>query len=322
MGFVDLVEELGQKPWEILRDVDLRPSLLLDADELIPVKSYLGALDLAAKLTHRENFGLLLGRRQGVGKLGPVAMLAKQCENLRESLSIICRYVMLHDPCAVVFLEQQGDRCSLHYSHKTTESINHRHICDVATVVSCDLIRSYAGKHWSPLRVSFGHAKPRSLKEYREIFNAPIFFDQPQYSVTFETALLENSPCDPDPEIKRFFRKNVVEQDRQYTENIVVQVEHLVITMLGGGCNERRVADALQMSRRTLQRKLKIEGSSFSQLLAGIRFKLACRYLSASHISLSDLADALGYSELSAFTRFFTGYYGCSPSQYREIHSE
>lgn len=92
-------------------------------------------------------------------------------------------------------------------------------------------------------------------------------------------------------------------------------VTQLIRSMLGAGrCTEEAVANVLQINRRTLQRNLKAEGVSFRELLTQIRGDLAEQYLRESAISLTDLAGVRGYSELSAYTRFFKTPFWCPPN--------
>ena len=80
---------------------------------------------------------------------------------------------------------------------------------------------------------------------------------------------------------------------------------------------EERLAEALSMSRRTLQRKLAENGLSYRVILDKIRHDLARRHLGSDEKSLTDIAFMLGFSEQSAFARAFKRWQGVSPSEYR-----
>jgi AraC-like DNA-binding protein len=73
----------------------------------------------------------------------------------------------------------------------------------------------------------------------------------------------------------------------------------------------------MAMDSRTLQRKLQNQGYSFKQLTDEVRASLAAQHLSNSNKPLTEIAEILGYSELSAFSRFFQRIYGKSPSEWR-----
>lgn len=77
------------------------------------------------------------------------------------------------------------------------------------------------------------------------------------------------------------------------------------------------VAAHLGRDRRTLHRQLMREGETFSSLLDQVRRELATRYLATPHHPLSEIAGVLGFSELSAFPRWFSRLFDCSPSIWR-----
>lgn len=77
------------------------------------------------------------------------------------------------------------------------------------------------------------------------------------------------------------------------------------------------VADDLSMSVRSLQMKLKEEGTSYQKLLNRIREQLAIAFLQERKYSKSEIADLLGFSEISVFSRTFKKWTGQSPSEFQ-----
>ena len=78
-----------------------------------------------------------------------------------------------------------------------------------------------------------------------------------------------------------------------------------------------RLASELGMSRATLQRHLKAEGTSFEAILDGLRQRLARRYLRNENFSVKKTAYLLGFSDPAAFSRAFKRWTGQSPSALR-----
>jgi AraC-like DNA-binding protein len=77
------------------------------------------------------------------------------------------------------------------------------------------------------------------------------------------------------------------------------------------------VAHILSMHRRTLNRRLEAQGTSFQNILDEVRFEAACQLLDATKIPLTEIAASLGYSESSAFSRAFRRWSGEAPSYRR-----
>lgn len=77
------------------------------------------------------------------------------------------------------------------------------------------------------------------------------------------------------------------------------------------------VAAQLHMSRYTLHKKLKREGLTFARLLEDVRRQQALAYMQDKSKPLVEIAEQLGFSELSAFSRAFKRWMGTSPAEYR-----
>ncbi|WP_256930624.1 helix-turn-helix domain-containing protein [Lactobacillus crispatus] len=78
------------------------------------------------------------------------------------------------------------------------------------------------------------------------------------------------------------------------------------------------VAKKLGYSKRTLQRKLSSENTTFQKQLNSTREVLALNYLQNTDMTTSDIAYLLGYQEFNSFLRAFSIWKGMSISEYRE----
>jgi len=78
-----------------------------------------------------------------------------------------------------------------------------------------------------------------------------------------------------------------------------------------------RSARALNLSVRTLQRRLQHAKLSYSELIDQVRHEDACQLLQVHSKSIADIARQLGYSDPSHFSRAFRRWEGVSPRAYR-----
>lgn len=96
------------------------------------------------------------------------------------------------------------------------------------------------------------------------------------------------------------------------------QVRPLITRQMARGrVKVEHVARELNMSRHTLYKKLKEENLTFAALLEDVRREQALTYLQDRNRSLSEVAELLGFSELSAFSRAFKRWMGKSPAEFR-----
>ena len=86
----------------------------------------------------------------------------------------------------------------------------------------------------------------------------------------------------------------------------------------GGMSSIEDVAAKLGLSRRTLQRKLSEENTTFQKQLNSVRETLAIHYIKNTEMTSNDIAFLLGYQELNSFLRAFTVWTGKTITDYRK----
>jgi AraC-like DNA-binding protein len=74
------------------------------------------------------------------------------------------------------------------------------------------------------------------------------------------------------------------------------------------------------MHRRTLQRRLKVDGLTYAELLDECRAKMAREYLATSKMPMSNLAYILGYADQSAFNHAFRRWFNMTPRKWHAEH--
>jgi AraC-like DNA-binding protein len=96
------------------------------------------------------------------------------------------------------------------------------------------------------------------------------------------------------------------------------KVTKLVIALLPSGhCSVERIAQHLGVDRRTVHRHLEQYGDGYTSIVDSVRVELVMRYVASRERPLSEVATLLGFSSLSAFSRWFGGRFGCSVSTWR-----
>src|SRR5262249_31947231 len=113
---------------------------------------------------------------------------------------------------------------------------------------------------------------------------------------------------------------------RQYLEAIaaprpdaeVDRIRDLIEALLPTGrCSLHRVAHSLGVDRKTVRPQLARSGATFSSVLNAVRVQLAQQYVGNQSRSLTQVAELLGFSAPSAFSRWFREEFGTSPTTWR-----
>ena len=110
------------------------------------------------------------------------------------------------------------------------------------------------------------------------------------------------------------YLRSLYEQD-----SIAEQLKRMLAELMAAGeANADSACRALRLSRRTLQRRLRAEKTSFQKVLQEVRSLLAVNYLSDERLKALEVAMLLGYSSISSFTTAFKSWYDVPPAEYRE----
>jgi len=110
------------------------------------------------------------------------------------------------------------------------------------------------------------------------------------------------------------YLRSLYEQD-----NVAGQLKRMLAELMAAGeANADAACRALLLSRRTLQRRLRAEKTSFQKVLQEVRALLAVNYLSDERLKALDVSMLLGYSSISSFTTAFKSWYDMPPAEYRQ----
>ncbi len=92
--------------------------------------------------------------------------------------------------------------------------------------------------------------------------------------------------------------------------------------MSGERPSVEKVAEAMRMSPRTLQRRLSEQQTSYQKLLDDVRDNMARRLLLDTDLDAGEIAFLLGFDELNSFTRAFHGWQGATPARWRQFQRD
>jgi AraC-like DNA-binding protein len=183
------------------------------------------------------------------------------------------------------------------------------------------LCRLNYGKELNPERVTLIRPEPQDPGPWSSYFCSPVNFGSDANRLVLSMEKATKPLTGADPQLVTV-HESVIERylaglDRSDVVNRV-RVE-ITDELPSGGVSEESVAQALNMSKRTLHRKLQEHGETFRSLMEGVRRGLVVGYLEDDTLSLTEIAFLLGYSDASAFSRAFRRWFGRSPSEIRGV---
>lgn len=317
-GLPELIYELGGNPSQILLSAGIEPSSLQRADSHLPYRQFLAALETAAKETARPDFGLLLARKQSFSMLGAVGFAMREAPTIATAIDDLCSFFHTHMNGAKVRLERRRDHALWSYEITMPDPSAFAQQIDLSAGVGVGIIRQLTHRDWAPEIVYLAREKPRSTAAHEAFFKAPILYGQEMTAVVLKPELLDQPIAHANIQLHAILHEYLVQRAAETPNGFLSTVRECIWRRLrGGSCAVDDVAAELQITRRSFQRKLSAENVAFKDLLEETRMDMARRLLRNSGVSLTQIADMLGYSELAVFSRSFKRNAGVSPRQWR-----
>src|SRR5262249_43450246 len=174
----------------------------------------------------------------------------------------------------------------------------------------------------TPLQIRFPHAAPSDLSEHRRVFGCPLEFGSKCSELVFSREVLDLTMVKADADLQAILDAQVLaalEQLPRVEATTETVRRHLPAELCHGPPTLEQIAPRMNMSPRTLHRRLDEESTSFRQILAEVRRELATRHLSERRLAIGEIAFLLGFSEPSAFHRAFKRWTGYAPLAYRQL---
>lgn len=189
---------------------------------------------------------------------------------------------------------------------------------DMSNLIS--MCRANYGARLNPVSVSFTHPAPECSGDFFALFRCPVNFSAPRNCMELSARDVDRHLPGSNPLMSQIHDQEIIQYLSRLDRNDVVQkVKNAIIELLPDGrISDRKVAEALFMSPRNLQRKLETQGTTFKTLLTDIRRDLALKYIRDTELTLTEISFMLGFSEMSAFSRAFKQWTGSSPSAQRQ----
>lgn len=318
-NYVELAQALHISPVEQLRRVKINPASLSNPDSMIPVSAFIHLLENSAQAAGVENFGLRMAEGRQISNLGPLALVLRSQPTMRKALEAIRNYGHLQAEAVALDFEDKDGVLVIREELMPDSSEPVRQATELALCVIYRTLRSLLGNEWRPTAVCFRHSAPKDLSVHRRVFDTPLQFNSNIDGIICRACNLDDPLPNYDPETARYLQKLLDVINTQPAQSVRDKVRQLIWVLLPTGrCSVDIVAQHLGIDRRTLHRHLQRDGQTFSDILDGVRSDLAVKYLTQYDRPLKDLAELLGFSEPSAFSRWFAGRFGCTATAWRQ----
>jgi len=317
-GYVELAGILQLNPYPLLEAVGLPRACLRDPEMKISADAVRQLLEDSAEQTHVDNFGLQLAENRLLSNLGPLALIVREGPTTRKALEALVKYIRLHNEALSPRIDEQDGIVTVRPELRFERPAPARQAVELCVGVLSRALRTFLGDSWRPRAVCFTHGAPLALSVHKRIFGSRVEFGRDFNGIVCDAEDLEQPVLHSDQLMARYVRQylDALLINRRLSMSDRVR-ELLWIRVPSGTYSLEAMAKQLGVSRRTIERQLKQDGTSFSAVLNHVRAEMVRQYVESADRPLYVIAELMGFSALSAFSRWFRDEFGCSASEWR-----
>lgn len=319
-GSWEAAREAGIDITDSLRSCGIPPGSLVSPKGYLPYHRVINFLNDVADRFDCPEFGFLVGKHQAPLRYGPAAQLPKLCADISQAIDVAKRYSLLTSEMSVWELEREDRYAILKRRERVSYHSSLVQIYTLTVTVIFKALQLVGGSDWRTTSISFTHSQPKYGKSMERFFGCPVDYNCAFNGITFPEEGLSHPIASADENLLAVAMNHLdsTKAGYQLNDDLATKVLHHIKQSLGTTlCNLESIAQLLDQNPRTLQRELQKHGVTFRSLLSEVRQDVALHYLRSSDIALIDLADILGYRNVSAFSRAFKNNCGQSPDHWR-----
>lgn len=306
---------------QLVTRAGIDPAVLASSQERIGADQFNALWAEIEAATDDPHLGLHLGElRQGLPAGHVLFAVLMNSPTVGTALERYCRY---HDIMADIVrprLLERGGETVLGVEPLEPHVRLHRHHVECVASVVVTVIRHLAEGRFEG-QVRFRHPQPDDVSEHHRVLGPAVRFEQPENEISLDRSLLQTPIARADAELLGVLDQHaerVLSRIRPASPWTTKVTREIGTRLCDGKPSLAEVAKRLGTSPRSLQNRLREEGTTFQAVLDDVRRQLATSYLQQTQLALAEIAFVLGFRDQSAFSHSFKKWTGQTPLEVRE----
>jgi hypothetical protein len=285
---IQVAGRLGVTQNQLLQSCHIEPGWLRHPEDRLPVQRFFDVYEAAARLSHCEDIGLYVGRVNYVDGTNLQLYMSTICNTFRDYLNLVPHMARLQGDIGEVIIRRAGEFIRLEWRPLHASTLSSRYLSDAVLISSMHIVNSICVDPILVRKACFSYPKPADCRMLEELFVAPHSFDEEVSCLYLDKGVL-NSPMIklagerhdlPQGQLKDLFG------DVDDADPFLLRVrEHIMRSLPTEDLSIDKLASTLNMSRRTLQRRLTERDTHFMQVLVRPGIVFHCLQGLARHIT-------------------------------------
>ena len=321
---VDALAAEGIPITEALKGVNVSQNALSSPATRVSRNQILECYRNADKLSRDPHFAYHTGLRLHLSAYGMYGFAILSSKNYRQTMQFAVKYHQLATPLVNIDFKEQNGRgiwTITPLPHVGIDARLYKFIVEMQFGISLSLHRDVMGAAFAAQEFHVTYAPPADGSNYPSVFGSATRFGQSENRLLFDAAWLDGTP-DLGNEITYAtvvkLCDSLMEEFRLHI-GLIGKVRQILLANLTHATSFDDIAKSLNMSVRTLRRRLHQENTSFRQLVDELRRDTAIKYLRDTDLTVEDIAEALGFSDAANFRHAFRRWTNAAPHEFRSI---
>ncbi|WP_028216508.1 AraC family transcriptional regulator [Paraburkholderia oxyphila] len=322
---VDFGDERGLPQAKLLAGTGLSAAQIDDPNTEVTAAQELRLYDnLLRLLGYPPGLGLELGGRYHFSTYGVWGYGLIASATGRDALALALRFLPLTHAFSVITYRETGNCCMLNFGAPELPDVLSRYCVERDMAAAAVLLREVGATDFALTSFTLQASKPRERPEawldVQHLLGVEPVYGARSNCLTFERAWLDFKLPQANATTAAMCEqmcKQLVEARRARVGTSAMIRHYLNAAWGAAPLSLDEMARMMNTSARTLKRRLQEEGTTFRTLLDESRVALAETLLSDAQLTLTEIADRLGYSDLSSFSQAFKRWHGVAPQIYR-----
>ena len=317
----DLLRHYGLYPQAVLRQAEL-PADTLNHDPIsMKEEQYYRFMQAIDELKTTDDLAVKMATTDQIETFSPPIFAAYCSHNGEQCIKRLAEYKKLIGPMTYQ-ITSSADQVTVELLPGDASLKIPAFLAVAEWAFLIGLLRRATKQEVTPVKVVLNSAKPApALAQFAGIKLESGSANQ----ISFSKADLQRPFISYNAAMWNYFEPELTKRlaDLEIDDSASARVRSALAELLPSGeTTIDDVARELGVSKRTLQRKLKEEKTTFQKQLNSTRESLAVHYLSNTDITTNEIAFLLGYQELNSFLRAFSLWTGKTVSEYRRQHQD
>jgi len=300
------------------------PKVLENEDGRIRGELFQSLIKKLVVLSNNPLMGLHTSQFVQPGSYSVQGYIMMSCSTLEDAIKRIAPFEKLVGDMGVTSLHPKGQDTLVQWHCSYTDPLVRQHMIDNVLSSWFSFARWLANRESSAQKIFLEHPKPEQelVDKYHAFFNCTVEFGCRESGILIPNEVLNTPLRQPNKSLLSTLESHAVNQLSDLDEDkraLSIRVSQSIRAQLKSGVTSKElIARELNITSRTLQRKLVDEGRSYQELLNDIRLQMASDMLKSTQLKIDDIAYNLGFSDGRSFHRSFKSWTGETPGKFRD----